>query len=194
MKIRSGSATLIITATILILSACTGNHQSEKLETIDSLNMVMDEAELIFDEINIDSLGMILSVFKDKSEEIKKYYSKESEEGWKVITRYTDLKKPLRNVVEYYDDIKEELQYSRQQLDSLAYDLKNNVITGELATKYLYEEEKAVGTLHKIISNNLITSKVIMHDFDSLNTLVEEIIEEIKKSEDGREKTEEGEK
>ena len=167
---------LNIIGTILILSSCNGNQHADKLQKIDSLNMVLDKAELIFEEINIDSLRVLFPVFQNNSEEIKKYYTKEDEEGWKVICRYTDMKKPFRNVVEYYDNIRTEINYSRQQLDSLQHDLQNNIITEDLAIKYLSDEEKAVGTLSKMILNDLATSKVIMHDFDSLNTLVEEII------------------
>lgn len=169
-----------------ILTACTGNHHNDKFAKIDSLNMVLDETVLIFEEMNIDSISMLFSVFQDNSEKIKEYYTKEDEEGWEIICRYTDLKKPFRNVVEYNDNIRKELNYSRQQLDSLKYDLRNNILTEELVIRYLSEEEKAIGTLHKMISNNLSTSKIIIEDFDSLNTLVEEIIEDIKKTEDQR--------
>ena len=173
--------TKVIVSILIILTACTRTYHADKLTKIDSRNMVLDKAELIFEEINIDSLRMLFPVFQNNSEEIKKYYTKEDEEGWKIICRYTDMKKPFRNVVEYYDNIRAELNYSRQQLDSLQHDLQNNIITEELAIKYLSDEEKAVGTLNKMISNDLSTSKVVMHDFDSLNTLVEKIVGEQKK-------------
>jgi hypothetical protein len=172
-----------IVSILIILTSCSRNYHTDELQKIDSLKMVLDETELIFKEINIDSLRQLYIVFKKNTDQIKKSYSKEDDEGWNIICRYSDLKNPLRNSVEYYDNIQTELVYSHHQLDSLKYDLQNNTITSEIAKKYLNDEEKAVAALQKIISGNLATSKIIIEDFDSLNRLAENVISKCKKKE-----------
>jgi len=172
--------TKIVFGLLIILTACTGSHDSEELQKIDSLSMVLDETELMFAEIEIDSLSKFYSVFQSNSDDIKTFYNKEDEEEWQTICRYSDLKKPFRNVVEYYDNIITELEYTRQQLDSLKFDLENNLLSEEQQSKYIADEEKAVGYLHQTVYKNLATSKVVMKDFDSLNTLVEKVIVKIK--------------
>ncbi len=181
LKFRSAIAGPLIIATVLILASCTENQNTDKIEKVDSLSMVLDETELMFKEINIDSLRQLFEIYQYNTDEIKKSYSKEDEEGWKIVCRYNDMKKPFRNLVEYYDNISSELNFSRQQLDSLKQDLQNNLITEERAEEYIIEEEKAIGYLHKMVSNNLISSNVIINDFDSLNTLVEKVVGEINK-------------
>ena len=170
----------IIIFTLIILASCSGNHYTDELEKIDSLKMVLNETELLIGEIDIKRLKEMHSIFKENSENIKKYYTKADEEGWEIICRYTDMKKPFRSVVEYYENFQSEIIYSRAQLDSLYHDLNHNLLNEDLVSKYLADEEKAIGSLHNMVSNNLISSEVLIIDFDSLNTLTEKIIEKIK--------------
>lgn len=166
---------------MIALLSCTGSHYTEQLDRVDSLKMVLDETELTIDEIDIDSLQILFDTWKMRSDEIKKYYIKKSEEDWKIICRYTDMKKPFRSVVEYYDNIIKEIEFTKHQLDSLRKDIESDVLTEELINKYLAEEEKAVNYLNDLAKKNLTSAVVLLNDFDSLDVLAEKVIEDIKK-------------
>lgn len=172
--------TKIFIISLLFLASCAGKDYTAELEKIDSLKMVLDETELMLKEIKIDSLRSMHDVFKKNAADIKNHYYKDNQTNWEIITRYTAMKKPFRNVVEYYDNIKSELDYSHQQLDSLYHDLQYNLLPEELAHEYLTDEKNAIGELHSIVSKNLATSKVLIHDFDSLNKVTEEVLGKIK--------------
>jgi hypothetical protein len=173
----------ILIICLLFLASCSGKHYTTELDKIDSLKMVLDETELMFDEIKIDSLRKMYSAWIKNAQDIKKYYSKDNEANWKIICMYTDMKKPFRSVVKYYDDFRSELVYSQQQLDSLYHDLQYDLLPENLVHEYLADEEKAVGALYNMVSKNLKSAEVLLNDFDSLNKLTEEIIQKINKKE-----------
>lgn len=176
---------LIIITFILPLCflACKSGKHAKEIKTIDSLYTVIDTIEKnlnsadtikvkdVFEEY-MKNIGQIRDCFNDKKDDTT----------WKAITSYGIIRKPLRNFLNDYSALYEEIRYSRKQLDNLKADIEGENIQKDTILEYTKNEVAAVNSLKQIVNITVNGVQTNLKLFDSLNPKVIQLIAKLKKN------------
>mgnify|MGYP001571848723 FL=1 len=176
---------IIITAVaaLCLLSACKSYKHQKELQTIDSLNIVIDSIERNLSQADTGRVKKIFAEYTQNLESIKENFDDQKDDStWPALTAYGIINKPLKNFLKNFNGFCEEISYSRKQLDSLRTDIENGNIPEENISSYSKTEADAVNDLKTTVDLALRDVNDKMHLFDSLNPKIIRIIERLKKN------------
>ncbi len=139
-------------AAILFSTSCKHEEVVEnKTGPIDSLQTVLVNYDKLFKEINVtevENITYTITADIDSAYDVceKKKLTLTEDEGT-FFGRYQALKSGLKKFGTRYNDIKEALEYSKNQLASLKTDVAADKFDHEAAQKYVADEATALKNL-----------------------------------------------
>ncbi|MFA4851850.1 MAG: hypothetical protein WC599_04965 [Bacteroidales bacterium] len=175
---------LIIITFILPLCflACKSGKHAKEIKTIDSLYTVIDTIEK---NLNSADTIKVKDVFEEYMKNIGQirdcFNDKKGDTTWKIITPYGIIRKPLKNFLNDYSGLYEEIRYSRKQLDNLKADIEGENIQKDTISEYTINEVTSVNRLKQIVNFSVDGVQKNLKLFDSLNPKVIQLIEQLKK-------------
>lgn len=170
----------IIAIFTLILSAslfsCGNPEQKAKLKKVDSLKTTLDSIDQKLDVL--DSAEVARNFEKVE----RNFYLMDSITQDSLDTALLGANKKAEKVFRRYlsniEKIKKELRFSYAQLDSLRFDVENELVTKKDFGNYYQDEEYAINNLKDLSYYIVQTTKKQMESFDSLQTEMERYIKE----------------
>ena len=163
-------------AVAIFFSSCMNEEQQKQMGKIDSLRITLDTVSQNFNSVD--------------SAEVAKYFNQvlsnndafdsvpEGNKDKDLISRHRETERNLRRYMASYDRINNKLEKSYNQLDSLAYDVKNDLIPEGKFDSYLQDEKQAINRLQDMTNYVVETSKKELGRRDSLQNAVEKYLEE----------------
>ncbi len=163
---------------VIVFGACKNTSAYEKyILTLDSLRMEVEKGIIVintFDTIRMSGrINEYDSIINIISAGIKDTLSKTEGE---IIARYKHMKKPLVYLCENNTLLRENMEQSKIQLQSLAEDIKTNALEKERAFEYITQEIAEANKLLKQLEENRDLSKEQLPLFDSLSVSVKKLI------------------
>jgi hypothetical protein len=138
----------LIPAAFIALAACTSPKIKKDLARVDSISVYIDSAEKVLNTVNIDSIRYKFKVYKEYAEKITTYYDNvKTDESWPYICLYRNCKKSFEFMVNGYPNYIAEIDSSRQQLESLRHDIRNELLEQEAINQYCMLEMQNAKTL-----------------------------------------------
>lgn len=163
-------------------AACKNNKHVKEIKAIDSLSTVIDSIALTLSSIDTNKIRITYKTYSDNINLIKNNFKDKKEDSvWSVITTYGIIKKPLKSFINDFPVFYSEIEFSRQQLDSLKIDINNGDIKDNKIAEYTKTEAEAVISLKQEVEISVKTTKDRLKLFDSLNPKVNRVIEKLKK-------------
>jgi DNA polymerase I-like protein with 3'-5' exonuclease and polymerase domains len=175
----------------LAFTSCKSGKHAKEVATIDSLYTVIDSVERSLQSIDTAGVKKAVKEYSENIGKIKENFADEDrkdEDLWKTITTYGVVKKPLKTFVKEYPGFYREIRFSRKQLDSLKYDIRNGNIADTNIIKYTKDEANAVNDLRMQVMSSVKITAANFKLCDSLEPSVRKVIEKLEKK--GRKKTE----
>ena len=166
----------LIIISFLTLSACTISEEEQSyIHHIKQLEHSLDSAAKIYFEIDSNKL---FKVYKHINSNLARYNDLDTVVN-ENINAYAANQKSIKNLISEHSIILDEINYSRNQLQTLKKDIRNKRITAEQMENYYLDEKEAVGVLiHKISFNTQNISQQLI-SFSQLNDSVEMIIKRL---------------
>ncbi len=164
----------LMLAGIVVLSSCMNKEQKQRIEKIDSLEVVLDS---VSERLNTVDSAQIQANYNA----ILKYNTyldsvPEENEDQELIREYRNAERNLRKYLANADNLHSELELSYNQLDSLSYDVKHDLVP-EGKFKYYYRDEKtSVKELRDLTFYLAETSEEELKRIDSLHNAVEQYL------------------
>ncbi len=150
--------------------SCNSNKNVELVGSMDSLNVIFDEAIAKYNKVDSLTVSNIRKKVKSNCLMIK-------DQNDPIVTStfipYSHIDKTLKQILKMDAIIKKESRTSKNQLENLHFDAKEGLIEPELLETYYTEEKEIIMTLiHRMDYN---TQQVIIefNRFDSLNPIIE---------------------
>ncbi len=144
------------------LGGCSNNPHSDRIETCDSLQTVMEELNVIFANIDYDvHFGNRAEIMKD-IERIERHFATTTDTMPRnlalTLSDYRLVWKGYKRMEGEYGHVEKELEYTTNQLDHLRKDLEHKALTETMAERFLQEEKSAVALLD--VSTRSLQSKM----------------------------------
>lgn len=175
------SISLLTLALLLSVFSCKTSDNQISIQKIDSLLTVVQRADSLFLSIDSTKVSESFSSFEATSKEFGKYFTDEQDSNWTTITSYANIKKPLRNFLRQYPDLRHEIDYSQHQLLSLKESLKAKKIPEDSVDYYVDSETGAVFMLEQSLSFIVNDAAIELRRYDSLQPLMISLLEMYKK-------------
>lgn len=170
---------IIFTGSIITLSSCKASYIRHGNKQIDSLYSILLLTEQKLVTLDTADIQQKYDLYSSTTSKLKNFETIEPQsEEWKTIAQYGHIRKPLRNLLQKLPYFYEELAFSKNQLDSLRYDLNKKLITEVQFNKYLNIEKQALDhyvQMFELYVNNAMNQLVA---FDSLQPKVLLIIDQ----------------
>jgi len=167
---------------IVLFITCNNPDRSSEIAKIDSLYTVLDTIAVNLKEVDTAGIKTRNTEYWDNINEIKKNYNgTPGDTAWTIVTQYGGIKKTFKKFLFNYHFWEKEIAFSKEQLDSLKYDVENNLITKEDFKKYFKGEEEAVNSLNQDIFFSIKNVDIYSGVFDTLNPKIIKVIETLKK-------------
>ncbi len=164
----------LILAGIVLLSGCMSNEQKQRVEKIDSLQVVLDSVSQKLNDIDsaqIQANYQTIMEFNSYLDSVP-----EENENQELIDNYREAERNLRKYLANANKLNSELQLSYNQLDSLSYDVKHDLVPEGKFKYYYKDEEQSVGKLRELTWYLAETSEGELKRFDSLQNAVEQYL------------------
>jgi hypothetical protein len=178
---KRNSIALSTLVLLLGLFSCTTSDNAVSIQKVDSLLTVVERADSLFLSIDSAKVAESFSSFESTSKDFGKYFTDEYDSNWTTITSYANIKKPLRNYLRQYHDLRHELDYSRAQLLSLKQSLKTDVIPEDSIEYYVDSETGAVFMLEQSLSFIVNEASMELARYDSLQPVMLSLLEMYRK-------------
>lgn len=150
---------LIIVASLFFVS-CRPAYVRRGVKDIRSERIRLDEAKQKFEVLDTNQVHQIYYSYLGKIDSINKYFKDQySDNAWRLMTEFGQLKKPLKTYFEQYSAVEKEYIYSQEQLADLEYDLKAKNISKEMYLVYIKQEKSAIEQL--VMKSNLISDNAV---------------------------------
>jgi len=166
----------------LCFLACKSGKHAKEVKTIDSLYTVIDTIEK---NLNSADTIKVKDVFEEYMKNIGQirdcFNDKKGDTTWKIITPYGIIKKPLKNFLNDYSSLYEEIRYSRKQLDNLKADIEGGNIQKDTILEYTENEVISVNRLKQIVNFSVDGVQKNLKLFDYLNPKLIHLIKQLKK-------------
>ncbi len=128
-------------------ASCNRTSYKAEIQTIDSLLVELDSAKAIFNRIDTSGFADLNRSMGTKTSYISGHYSQKGDTIGRdlafLLSNYRDMRKPLKNHKMAFDEVAEELQFSREQLLNLRNDLENNLQDTIRVRKFMQQEVEA---------------------------------------------------
>ncbi len=151
---------LISFVVLLFFVSCRPAYIRRGVKEISVERERLNEAKQKFEVLDTAQVHEIYLSYLGKIDSINKYFKDQySEDAWKLMTEFGQLKKPLKTYFEQYGSVEKDYFFSLEQLADLEFDLKSKNISKELFLVYIQQEKEAIGQL--IMKSNLISDNAV---------------------------------
>ncbi|MBE9468946.1 MAG: hypothetical protein IMY72_11605 [Bacteroidetes bacterium] len=174
---------LFITALVSIsfLYSCMNKETKVKVDKIDGLLTQVDSINLELKKVKIDSLKLVYSITKLNTDFFKNtnFDMPEDKSFLKDFGAYGLVDKNLKRLLKNYKKMDADIEYSSNQLVSLKYDIKKELLTdNDTINRYIFDEEAALNDIRL----NLLPKIKLLNRQLNLYNKVHKSVEDFKKS------------
>jgi len=162
---------------IMILVSCRPAYVRRGVKEIKAERLQLVDSRKQFEVLDTAQVHEIYLSYLSKIDSINKYFRDQyTEEGWKLMTEFGQLKKPLKTYFEQYGAVEKEYTYSLEQLADLEYDLRAKNVSKELYSVYINSEKDAIGQL--IMKSNLISENAVrnVNHYNEISPKIDSLI------------------
>lgn len=170
------SIAFLLAAMIIAFSSCQNPEQKARLEKIDSLDTKLDSIETAINSLDSAKVAKRFNRVQENAGRLDSVTSGEADSALMAANEKTE--ETFRRYLSNIERLKQELSYSYEQLDSLRFDVENELLTQNDFKNYFDDESSAVNYLKDKSFYIVNTTKRKMNSFDSLQTEVERYIKE----------------
>lgn len=145
----------LFVAIALQLVSCNGPHVHQAdLKTVDSIAVVVDDLSLKLDSAGDFGIAEKYPEIRDRFNKLLEFeQDPEDRRFWIDDMNFARrIKKSGEKYMKTKDELKEGLDYSRNQLKTLRNSIEDKKISQEQIDQYLLEESQAVRKLHRSIN------------------------------------------
>jgi len=168
-----------LSAVVLCLTACQNSNDPAAVRRVDSMQMQVDSAEMIFLSWNLDSLSKANKAIKGRVTQVSALIEENnleiSTEESIMMADFKAAAKAFKGMNSTVPRILEEIEYTRNQLRVLKDDLNRKALSADKTREYVSAEQMAVDKLGETVSKmqnnfNLSAQRVaaLGPDVDSL--------------------------
>jgi len=168
----------LVLSIYFFLVSCGPHPFHSELNEIDRLNTQLDSLETVFNSIDLERAVASNVKVEQDANALKMYVNNYPEAFDKKIGVLIDelgfAKKAFSRIEKNHGNLKEEINYSKKQLQDLKADLNNNNLSAEKGKEYLQKEKKAIDELRKNISLMKQNEKIGVVKYESQLELIED--------------------
>ncbi|MGM0612623.1 MAG: hypothetical protein ACQESM_03830 [Bacteroidota bacterium] len=164
-----------LVAIVILFSSCMNKEQKKQMGQIDSLRNTLDTISRDFNSLDSTQIAENFNQLLSNNDAFDSI--PEENVNKELISRHREAERNLRRYMVNYDRLKSELNKGYNQLDSLSYDVKNDVIPEGKFKFYFDDEEQVVGRLREMTDYIVTTSEKELKRYDSLQTAVDKYLE-----------------
>jgi hypothetical protein len=181
MKKLSAISILILAITIIAFSGCKNKDQKQNLAKIDSILSKIDSVYVVFDRLQFERLKVSFEAYSANADYLKENINEiRTDENWPLLCAYTDVRKPIKSGFQNYYIIKNEIDTCEKQLLNLKSDVSSGIIADkDFETYFATESQFSKNAVNKVITKLIFSEKYLVK-FDSLNPLINKLIEDNK--------------
>ncbi len=169
---------LLILLSVLIFGCNSG--KKEKLVLIDFSISQADSLKDNLDKFDIQRLNNIYEEYKNNIDIIKNKYNIDDSVMTETVMLYSTIRKPLKNFLHSYPNLKKRINYTVKQLNDLKEGYKSGGINDSLFDRYYDVEKSALSNDKKDIEENILLINKYMMLYDSLTPSINEILSKLK--------------
>ncbi len=178
----------------ILITAC-GNHSNreKRLASADSLIIVLDKVDsMLNNEFKYDSIMLRFNVIKETQEALGPFILKFSQKEKSDFNQFSGCEKQFKNSIASYESFKNELVYSKKQINDLKSDFKNKAIKKEKFDDFFSTESKAVYDLFNSVKAEIYKLNMNSEKFFYFSPIMDKLMIDkgIKKSVSGNNKSE----
>jgi hypothetical protein len=139
---------LIFVVTAILLVNCNFDKKHERIARLDSLQVMLDNTQkMLFNDVNYDSVMSFYNKLKINQEIIGPHIKKMNEKEKSDFFQLLSTEKQFKSFIGNYDGYKNELDYSKNQIDMLRKDVEEGNLSKEQFNEYYSSENKAIVSL-----------------------------------------------
>lgn len=168
---RNLSFALVLLMAVAI-SSCTSKETKQRMNQIDSLELTLDTISEKFNSLDsavIAERFNLLLTYTDYLDSIP-----EEKRNKDLISQHRQAERNLRRYMSNANRLQIEIQKSYNQLDSLAYDVENDLVPEGEFSYYMEDEKDAVNRLRGLTFYIVDVTEREMARFDSLDKAIKE--------------------
>lgn len=169
-------------AAVLLLSffSCRNVSIDKELRLIDSLEVVIVDAEKQLGQIDINALAEAKKVISADLDVLKEYYADSLElELVKFLDGYNQINRSLRKYLQANSYLSSEIDYSKEQLTNLRTDLSKNILSVDSFNVYIKVEAIAIKELATTINGKVSSIPGLISRYEESKPRIKEIILQI---------------
>jgi hypothetical protein len=170
----------IIVIVVFTFSSCnTKPDYSSEIKSIDSLETEINKSLTECKNLDTSWVNPVTKTSNYNVKMILQVYNPDSiiQEDVKVITYYKGFRKVGMKFIREREKLIAEFQKTLKQLEDLKTDAENGSLKKEDLDKYLLEEKTVTTELIYLFNDLKYSSIELKKNFDSLNPMIEKIIE-----------------
>ena len=179
MNIRSNRFFFLFIFGLILVSCTTTN--SKFLGEVEKLEESVASSEKAFLAVDTATIGKYL-----RTSNVNLQYFQDNnidtldKQTAILISDYAASRKSLRRLLEQYNDIAQEINYTKKQLLALKTDVTNNALGEEKFSVYYSSEVKAVDRLNELIDNMVQWDSSAIKMYESKSPPFEKILQNLK--------------
>jgi hypothetical protein len=167
----------------LLLNSCVNKAKMQQLRQIDSVMVIVRDAEKKIMEVNYDSIHEKYKLYTTFAPKVSEnYYELKNDESWPYLCAYRNVRKPLKEMDGNYKDLKLNIDSAKVHLDNLKYDASNGVISAEDFNRYFLNEMLSAKKLFDRIGLMVDNAKKEEANFDTIHPWLVRFINEAEKA------------
>ena len=181
---------LLIFSFLVITSCNTKPDFSAEIKTIDSLETAVNQSLSEYKTFDTTWIIPVTQTSNHNMNLIKQFYNSDTinSEDVKLISYYKGFRKVGANLNKQRKKLLEGFQKSLAQLKDLKSDAENGALKKEDLDKYILEEKAVTTELIYKFNDLKYTAQEVLKNYDSLNPMIEKLIEVYKLKNDESEK------
>lgn len=181
---------LLIFSFLVITSCNTKPDFSAEIKTIDSLETAVNQSLSEYKTFDTSWINPVTQKSNYNVKLIKQFYNPDSiiAEDVKLISYYKGFRKVGPNLNKQRKKLLDGFQKSLTQLKDLKTDAENGALKKEDLDKYILEEKAVTTELIYKFNDLKYTVQEVLKNYDSLNPMIEKLIEVYKLKNDESEK------
>ena len=157
----------------VVMLSCNNKANQQYIVQINNLSMQLENAANIYSAV--DSMGIleIRSKVKDNCSRIDHI----DDSSFKRLNiSYCNISKSIKQILKLDAQLKKNILISKTQINDLLYDANNNIVDTILLMQYIEDEKEIVSVLIDRMNYNYERVMVESTRYDSLNPLIEKLI------------------
>lgn len=129
----------------IVLLNCNSGRKSERIAQLDSLHNFLDTVQtMLKNDINYDSVTTYYNKLKIYQEKIAPFLKKMDEKEKSDFFQLLSTEKQFKIFIGNYEGYKDELEYSKNQINTLRKDVEENNLNSKQFDEYYNAENKAI--------------------------------------------------